>query len=186
MAGRFTSWPRRLWALTLDRLFEAGARQVFLDLTFFGTTTPEDDKALAEALQRHKGKVIIGAKFFTKVDKIRGDSHGLDYPDPAISGSDIPEDGTWGYLNFWPDSDDKVRLARYHTMRWKVEGGDGVPDPSDRTMPSIALALASRINVSASATAPEWGRLRFCDPDAYPPVSLHRIFVPALWEQNFG
>lgn len=178
MEGRYTSWPRRLWAMTLDRLFQAGASQVFLDLTFFGTSTPEDDKALAGALQRHKGKVVIGAKFDTSAVSR------LDYPNPSITGRDVPEDGTWGYLNFWPDPDDKVRRARYQTTRWKVEGG--VPDPSERPSPSVSLALASRVNVNASADAPEWGRLRFCDPDAYPPLSLHHIFVPDLWKQNFG
>ncbi|MCE9520583.1 MAG: adenylate/guanylate cyclase domain-containing protein [Verrucomicrobia bacterium] len=185
MGGRFTSWPRRLWAMTLDRLFQAGARQVFLDLTFFGTTTPEDDKALAEALQRHKGKVIIGAKFDTsKVSR-------LDYPDPVISGSETPEDGTWGYLNFWSDSDNTLRRARYHTLRSKVEKvldkeKPGVPDPTERPSPSIALALARHVNVTASAEAPEWPRIRFSDTNAYPPVPLLHIFVQPLWENNLG
>ncbi len=183
MEGRFTIWPRRLWAMTLDRLFEAGARQVFLDFTFFGTTTPEDDKALNDALRRHKGKVVIGAKF-NGTDVSGREAFRIDYPDSSISGSEIPEEGSWGFLNFWSDFDGKIRQAHYQTTLWKVEGG--VADPTERLSPSIALAIARRVNVTASAIAPENARFRFCDANAYPPVSLHHIFLPDFWKDNFS
>jgi adenylate cyclase len=176
MQGRFTSWPRRIWAMTLDRLMQAGARQVFLDLTLFGTTTPEDDKALADALQRYKGKVILGARFNKSGGKI-------DYPNPAITGSEYPPDGTWGYLNFYADlEDDVIRKARYQTTQSKVE--DSLPGFNDPWLPSVALALARHIDASAGAKVGEWQRLRFCSPGAYPYISLHHIFVPDLWKAN--
>jgi adenylate cyclase len=57
-------WPRRVWAQVLDKLFEAGARQVFLDITFKSPSEdPENDRLLREALERHRGKVILGMKF---------------------------------------------------------------------------------------------------------------------------
>lgn len=183
MEGRFTSWPRRLWAMTLDHLMKAGARQVFLDLTFFGKTTPEDDKAVADALQRYKGKVIIGAKFVPGEDGMR-----IDYPNPTISGADIPSDGTWGYLNFWPDSDDVVRRARYQTNQFRVEqdqNKDAIPGPNDPLVPSVALALAWHINPKASSNAHEWESIRFCEPEAYEAISFHHLFVPDLWKANF-
>jgi adenylate cyclase len=182
MEGRFTSWPRRIWAMTLDQLMKAGARQVFLDLTFFGKTTPEDDQALADALERYKGRVIVGAKFVPAADGMR-----IDYPNPVISRADIPPDGSWGYLNFWPDNDDIVRRARYETNRFKVEkyeNKDAIAGPDDPLVPSIALALARHIDAKAAARVHEWESLRFCSPEAYDAISFHHLFVPDLWKAN--
>ena len=53
-------------------------------------------------------------------------------------------------------------------------------------MPSVALALARKVNVTASAAVHDTERLRFCDPGDYTPLSLHSIFIPSLWQQNFG
>lgn len=178
MKSRFP-WPRRSWAHTIDRLMDAGARMVFLDFAFIGPNTEEDDRALSEALKRHAGKVIIGARFDTSaVSK-------LEYPSSTITGQEIPEDGTWGYMNYWAiEGDSIVRHARYQTTRWKVEGG--VPDPDDKPIPSIALAAARKLNVSASADVHEWERIRFAEEDSYAALSLHEIFVPDLWKSNFG
>lgn len=183
-------WPRRVWAMTIDRLFDAGAKLVFLDFAFFSATTPEDDQALRDALKRHAGKVILGAQFSTVSDRTDSEDLGartatqLTYPNLAITGMEVPEDGTWGYLNFWPAEDDKVRHARFQTMRWKVDGS--VPDPDDKPMPSVALAIARKLNVTASAEVNEWERIRFAEKSSYDPISLHEIFVPDLWKSNFG
>ncbi len=184
MKSRFP-WPRRAWALTIDRLMQAGARMVFLDFAFIGPTNEADDKALGEALKRHAGKVLIGARFDEKFDeKTRTSFSKFEYPSSSITGQGIPEDFMWGYLNFWAIGDDIVRFARYQTTRWKVERG--VPDPDDHPVPSIALAMARKLNVTASADVSEWERMRFADKDSYAPLSLHEIFVPDLWKANFG
>ncbi len=189
MKTRFP-WPRRVWAMTIERLMNAGARLVFLDFTFFSPTTHEEDQALREVLDRYSGRVILGAQFSTKFDK-KGlkQSTGntisqISYPSSAITGMEMPEDGTWGYLNYWPSDDDVVRLARYHTTRWKVEGG--VPDPGDKLIPSVALTIARKLNVTASAEVQDWEKIRFAEQSSYEPASLHEIFVPDLWNSNFG
>ena len=47
-------WPRRDFAQMVDSLSGAGAKRVFLDLTFNDSTNPTDDRILADALQRFK------------------------------------------------------------------------------------------------------------------------------------
>ncbi|MEI6534099.1 MAG: CHASE2 domain-containing protein, partial [Verrucomicrobiaceae bacterium] len=189
MKTRFP-WPRRVWGMTIERLMNAGARLVFLDFTFFAPTTPEDDQELRNVLKRYRGKVILGAQFSTKLDKKGLNKSKTDtisqisFPDSSITGMDVPEDGSWGYLNYWPSEDDIVRLARYQTMRWKVEGG--VPDPDDKPMPSVALAVARKLNVTASAEVHEWESIRFAEKSSYAPASLHEIFVQDFWKSNFG
>jgi adenylate cyclase len=54
-------WPRRLHARLLDRLHEAGARLVVLDMVFAEATTPADDQALAEALGQGAPTVLARA-----------------------------------------------------------------------------------------------------------------------------
>lgn len=51
-------WPRRHAAAMTDILTEAGAKKIFFDLQFQGRSVPEDDRLLAEALQR-SGKGVL-------------------------------------------------------------------------------------------------------------------------------
>ena len=54
-------WPRRYNAEITDRLNAAGAKRIFFDISFFGSTNPTDDRAFAEAMQR-SGRVVLGAR----------------------------------------------------------------------------------------------------------------------------
>lgn len=52
-------WPRRYHADVLDRLNAAGAQQVALDIDLSGRTLAADDQALADAIGRADGRVIL-------------------------------------------------------------------------------------------------------------------------------
>ena len=52
-------WPRRNHAALIDRLHEAGARSIAFDVDFSSLSNPRDDGALAGALQRAGGSVIL-------------------------------------------------------------------------------------------------------------------------------
>ena len=61
MSERPFPWSREVWALLLDRLFASGARLVMFDLIF---NPPNDgDPAFHAALDRYRGKVVVGANF---------------------------------------------------------------------------------------------------------------------------
>jgi len=55
------SFSRRHDAALLDRLFAMGARRVFLDRVYADRTSPAEDRAFADALRRHRGRVFLGA-----------------------------------------------------------------------------------------------------------------------------
>lgn len=60
-----TPWPRQTYALAIERLLDAGARAVAVDVLF---TTPSsygaaDDAALAEVLQRYGDRVVLASIF---------------------------------------------------------------------------------------------------------------------------
>jgi len=51
-------WPRSYHAQLTDRLSEAGAKRIFFDVQFYGTTNPVEDRQFAEALDRSRRAVI--------------------------------------------------------------------------------------------------------------------------------
>ncbi|QFY90580.1 adenylate/guanylate cyclase domain-containing protein [Magnetovirga frankeli] len=54
-------WPRGLHAQLLDNLMEAGAAVVAFDIMFPEASEPEQDKALAEAIENTFGAVVLAA-----------------------------------------------------------------------------------------------------------------------------
>jgi adenylate cyclase len=52
-------FPRAYYARVIDRLREAGAKAIAMDIQFTQPTDPTDDQALAEAIERARGKVAL-------------------------------------------------------------------------------------------------------------------------------
>jgi diguanylate cyclase (GGDEF)-like protein/PAS domain S-box-containing protein len=52
-------WPRRYHAAVIEKLVEAGAEQIALDIDLSSRSAPEDDAALRDALSRAGGRVIL-------------------------------------------------------------------------------------------------------------------------------
>src|SRR6185436_11825539 len=52
-------WPRSWHAALVDRLVEAGAAQIVLDIDFSAASSPTEDAALADALRRAGERVIL-------------------------------------------------------------------------------------------------------------------------------
>ena len=191
-------WRRRVWAPVLDRLFDAGAKYVFLDLTFKAPAhDEEDDRLLREALERHKGKVVVGGKW--EIEAAAGNTGiaqateivPLTEPSRTAVGEDFFSSDMYGILNFFGDAnlDGKVRRANYWvSVNQLVKEGviEAQLDPTEVSRPSIAMVLGRKIDPAAAARVGELERLRFCDPSAYPPLSIHQIFVESFWKDNFG
>jgi adenylate cyclase len=55
-------WPRKLHAQLVDRLAQGGAAVIALDMIFAEPSTPEDDRALQEAIAR-AGNVVLAADY---------------------------------------------------------------------------------------------------------------------------
>ncbi len=56
-------WPRSVMATALDRLTQAGARGVGLDVIYAEPSSPEDDRLLAAAIARN-GRVVLPAQLY--------------------------------------------------------------------------------------------------------------------------
>lgn len=54
-------WPRSVQAKMIDEATRLGARRIFMDITYDNLTTPREDRAFAEALER-SGRVVLPAR----------------------------------------------------------------------------------------------------------------------------
>ncbi|MEI7957165.1 MAG: CHASE2 domain-containing protein, partial [Verrucomicrobiota bacterium] len=97
-------WSRDVWARLIEKLADAGAKVIVLDLVC--ASAGEGDDALHQALEKFKDRVVIG--YDINVGQTdRGEFKELLLPNPAILPSDAThsavEDERLGYVNIWPD-----------------------------------------------------------------------------------
>jgi CHASE2 domain-containing sensor protein len=90
---------RSIYAEVINRLMQAGARTVALDVLFLGSSNySEDDARLLKTLEQHSKRLVLAASY--------GDSQlrqgSLDQFQRPYS-SDLPSPPTIGTINFWPE-----------------------------------------------------------------------------------
>jgi diguanylate cyclase (GGDEF)-like protein/PAS domain S-box-containing protein len=119
-------WPRTMHATLLDVLDGAGATDIVFDVDFSAASTPDADRAFAEALRRAGGSVVLPA--FKQVARERGAATILvDRPMPLFA----PH--VWSAaINIVPESDGVVRRYAFGEM---LEG---------KFVPSVGALLAGR------------------------------------------
>ncbi|HYA41210.1 MAG TPA: adenylate/guanylate cyclase domain-containing protein [Syntrophobacteraceae bacterium] len=134
-------WPRSLHARLIDRLSAAGARLVIFDVLFTEPTDPENDAALASAIQR-AGNVLLAEtcdytdeRLFTRVIDIR-----------PIGLFENAAKGT-GMAMIKPDSDGGVRH-----FQARIEGKP--------TLPALAYHAAGRPELPPDCS----GLIKFVGP----------------------
>jgi adenylate cyclase len=184
MTERPYPWSREVWALLLDRLFQAGVRLVMFDLIF---NKPNDgDVLFRAALDRYRDKVVIGANVdYSGVQEI-AHSGVIVPPNASLISPPQLEDDRVGYVVFFPDPlDQKIRAARY--MLTERQLARQPPDRSEKPYESLsARALAKLGQAEAVPQDLKAHLIRFTSPDAYQPRPLWQIFHPAVWRANYG
>jgi adenylate cyclase len=103
-------WDRRVYAAVLDKLMSAGAKVVVFDFVFAAQT--DGDQTFAEALQKYKDHVVIGAQF--SPEESNGGIH-VQYTGPNADLMLPGTDSIAGMVNLWADSDEIQRRGRYRT-----------------------------------------------------------------------
>ena len=182
MTARFP-WDRRVWASVIDRLAEAGARGIVVDLILDAPSDPVADQALTEAIERHKERVIL-ASSLAPTAQSGGDSFANLEPYDPFLGFDY--DTRVGFANFQVDPvDGVVREARYRTTLGRENGRELMGEDE-------LMSLSGRIIEMMGEEVPDGERmLRFAHggelgaTEVYAPVSLAEIFMEATWEGNF-
>jgi adenylate cyclase len=183
-------WSRAVYAALVDRLCGAGARLIIFDLTFDPDRDGND--AFRAALERYRDRVVIGADIEANIDQQTGKIGIILVPPHKDVISDGFQDDRVGYVNIWPDSDLRIRRINYAMTDVQIiqqmQGVDPGPvRPGETVYQSLdarslrKLGFGNRIPPAGHSAM-----IRFGPSAAYQPHSLYEIFVPALWESNFG
>jgi adenylate cyclase len=178
-------WPREIYALILERLIGAGAKVVAFDLTF--PTSTQGDAPFRLALEKFKDRVVIGSNFLSTSSR-QSSTIGITYTRPADSL--IPQtnesDDRVAFTNFWPDSDEVVRAARY-SISFEEADGKATAAASPRFL-SLSAATLAKAGLTESTFSQSSARiLRFAGPprEGFPARSIFEIFVPEYWQRNY-
>lgn len=184
-------WPfsRQVYADAVTRVLDAGARAVMLDFVFSGPlqADPEGDAALREVLKKRPQQVIL-ASSFGQTENINGMTPVLQMPWdgllPMAVNDALPPN--IGFVNYWPNADQVTRSIRFNrSMRYEDANRPDLAHLDQ--MPSVVSAMMRLTGGGAFVPNDDhWHSVRFSVAGAYPAYSLHEIFVPDLWENNFG
>ncbi len=127
--ARFDSWPwpRSLYARALTNLLAAGAQRVALDIDLSSRSTPQQDAALAAAIENGGERVILATfQQYRRTGNGRDGMRLVDVtPNPAIATG-----GRLASINVIPDPDGLVRMIPTYQ-----EMGFG-------TVPALSVAFA--------------------------------------------
>jgi diguanylate cyclase len=144
-------WPRRYHAQLADRLSEAGAKRILFDISFFGATTAQDDRAFADAVKR-SGRVILATR--TRAGPFGGtDQEGPPQPEFAGAARGLASI-SWVY-NF-----------RQSVTRIPYEAS-----VNGQAVPSFSALLSSRYGPRDATFAPDYS----LDPNSIPAISAATI-----------
>ncbi len=101
-------WPREHYARAIDWLRTAGARLILFDVNFSGRSTPSGDAALADAISRADGTVVLP----TFLQPFTGRSRDREFVEtrPNVA---FQDNAVFASVNFIPEANGQVRRAYY-------------------------------------------------------------------------
>lgn len=183
MGERFP-WDRRVWAAAIDRLADAGARLIVVDLVFGNPSDPEADRLFLEAVERHADRVVL-TSLFAPVGTTADGREEFTLVEPM---RELVDTGTRvGFANFPIDLEDGVcRRARFRSTLGRENGRilEGEPE---------YLSLAGQVveelggEVSMADRELRWATDgERAGTAIYEPRSVHEIFIDEFWERNFA
>jgi adenylate cyclase len=148
-------WPRTTFARLIDRLAQAGARVIGMDIILSEAFSGDQDRELARSAKR-SGNVIFPSKFEETIRRVQWKGRVVELKEEVLKGpiQVISESGDVGYLNLPLDSDSFVRRftplrpyqgVMYASFDLKVAARYlGVPLEGLRYVPYEMLGLGDR------------------------------------------
>ena len=180
-------WSRKVWAATITRLADAGAKVIAIDLVMAAEADGDDE--LRAVLEKYKDRVVIGGNL-TVVETDRGTPGQFIPPSNSLI-PDAPAqpaalDPRVGYINLWPDNDDVIRRVRFRSTNHEL--GDPINTAPETVVNSFDARALEKFG--AAEKIPALGtrdKFRFTGPPGtWPVISLGDVLTPKVWEKNFG
>ncbi|HEY6167348.1 MAG TPA: adenylate/guanylate cyclase domain-containing protein [Verrucomicrobiae bacterium] len=179
-------WSRAVWAAVIERLVNAGAKVVAIDLLFAATGAGDDQ--LRAALEKFPDRVVIGSNF-NQAETGRGKDITLAVPPATILAptNSLPAalDQRVGYVNVWPDFDGVLRRATYRRSNAQADGVlDAPPEAVIESLAARALRkFGAREKIPASM---EQQRFRYAaPPGGWRVIPIADVLLPKVWQRNY-
>lgn len=179
-------YPRKTYALIIEKLVNAGARVVVFDTVFRDENplgaTPQgraDDAAFKQALLKYHDKVVIGANFTTTyITSVEAPASPLTMPNPDLLPSEVVKvEDIVGFVNYRADKDNCIRLM--NPVGWPYSSKEQLPYSID------ALAVKKAYPQVQLPALLEPRYISFAGPrNTYPPIPLHLLFNTKAWSGN--
>ena len=178
-------WSRNVWAVTITRLADAGAKVIAIDLVL--AAEADGDAELRAALEKYSDHVVIGGNL-TEAETDRGAPAQFLPPNnsliPDNSSRPAALDARVGYINLWPDGDDVIRRARLRATNHEL--GDPVNTAPDTIVHSFDARALEKFGATRLPPVNAQPRFRYTGPPStWPIIPLGDVLTPKVWEKNF-
>jgi len=169
-------FPRTVYAEAIQRLCDAGARVVAIDMLF--QSPKDEDSAFRNAVERYRDRVVLGSNF-------SADGTQLTQPNTVVP-NNIPGETVAGYVNFWADADGLVRHTNYRRYA-SVEAGVE-PYTKEPLLKSFAALAAEKYRPGIAL--PPWQQSTLIDfpgpPGTFPVYPFYQVFYDKAWTHNLN
>jgi adenylate cyclase len=179
-------WSRAVWARLIEKLADAGAKVIAIDVVFANPNDPEGDTALKRVLDKYKDRVVLGYNISQSAND-RGGIRELQLPNASVldakgKGS-LVEDDRLGFVNTWPDADGTFRQASYQLASPQV----GHLVPENVILHSLDARVLQKFGSgNLIPTGFDSQRIRFTGPpDSFAPLPIGYVLSPKLWRNNY-
>ena len=184
MMGNRFPWDRRVYANSMRKLLEAGARLVVLDLVLAEESSPEADAALAALISEYPEKIVLAST----LAPISSDDLGYTLYEPNQLFLESDPSPAFGFVNFRPHPrDGKVRTTPYRSSM--SQENRQIPITGEQKIDSLAGAVLEKLGKSP---ADDKVNIRFVTTGEkdfgtriYSPLPIRSIFVPEDWEHRY-
>lgn len=174
-------WSRLVYAHILERLANAGARVVVFDLLF--DSPKPGDSEFRVALDRFHDRVVVGFNFTENDYRLSATAPTFSQPTANLIPQTKPMDDRAAYVNYDPDTDGVIRRTRFRRPL-----DDTHFNPQAELYYSVANRTITKFG-HPELIPPGTQHYRFpCAgiANSFPSHSVYEIFVPSLWENNYG
>jgi CHASE2 domain-containing sensor protein/serine/threonine protein kinase len=179
-------WRRQAYAQVIERLMQAGAKAVAIDVLF---TTPSlygeaDDQLLQQTLARYGDRVILASKY-TNAENLQG--HVLQYvePLPQLLG----DRQTTGFINLPVEADGRIHNSGQRFLRKLMQESDAAA--LFPTQPPRSFAEATLQAAQGKPLQPPIGKsadyVTFHGPDqTFPRIPFWNVLDPNSWQTSLA
>lgn len=154
-----TAFDRAVYAHVLDKLVAEGARMVVFDFFFEGKGDSDSgDQALADAILRHRDKVVIGCRFSSAERRTGEENSGFNFalvdPYEKLIPDERPSE-VMGFVDVWPDANGTMSTMKSAESQLTMAR----PSLSDRVT-EWEYSLSARAAKKLGVAVPEDNRSR--------------------------